>query len=321
MSRSHHIDFIIRKLSALATEIEHCGKLNFLDRHLHAETFYAYFFNELFGWHLQNMNTIKPNAEAIDLIDYKNKIIAQVSATATKEKVESTLAKKLSSYSGYAFKFISISKDASALRGKSFANPHNLAFDPQKDIHDPVSTIRYINGLSIDDLIQIATLIKKELVTEVDPVRLESNLTAIINILAKEDWNRDDPTVETIPFDIDHKIDHNKLDAARDIIDDYSAHHNRVARIYADYDREGNNKSLSVLAAIKGYYVTHRARLSDDDLFFRIIDCVAVRVQEGANFSPIPAEELELCVNILVVDAFIRCKIFKNPVGYAHAAA
>ena len=219
------------------------------------------------------------------------------------------------------FKFISISKDAGVLRRKSFANPHNLAFDPPTDIHDLASTLRYINSLSIDDLNRIATLIKKELVTAVDPIRLESNLAAIINILAKEDLNPDDSAVETIPFNIDHKIDHNKLDAARDIIDDYSAHHSRVTRIYAEYDREGNNKSLSVLTAIKRYYVVHRARLSDDDLFFKIIECVVVKVQDGANFSPIPAEELELCVNILVVDAFIRCKIFKNPVGYAHAAS
>ena len=84
---------------------------------------------------------------------------------------------------------------------------------------------------------------------------------------------------------------------------------------------EKATKKLSVLDAIKGYYVVHRARLSDDDLFFRIIECVVVKVQEGANFTPIPAEELELCVNILVVDAFIRCKIFKNPVGYAHATS
>ena len=130
MSRPNHIDFITTKLSALATEIKLCGKLNFLDRHLHAETFYAYFFNELFGWKLQNLNAIKPNATAIDLIDQTNKIVVQVSATATKDKVESALTKDLSAYTGYAFKFISISKDASALRSMTFANPHNLAFYP-----------------------------------------------------------------------------------------------------------------------------------------------------------------------------------------------
>ena len=78
-----------------------------------------------------------------------------------------------------------------------------------------------INSSRIDDLGRIATLIKKELVTAVDPVRLESNLAAIINILAREDWNRNDSAVETIPFNIDHKIDHNKLDA-------YARHYRRL---------------------------------------------------------------------------------------------
>lgn len=321
MNRSHLINFITTKLSALAAEIELRGKLNYLDQHLHAETFYLHLLNELFDWRLQNLNTIKPNAAAIDLIDYTNEIIIQVSATATKEKVESALTKDLTPYSGYTFMFISISKDANALRSKSFNNPHQLSFDPQKDIYDVTSILRHISSLTIDNLARIAALIKKELVSEVDPIKLESNLAAIINVLAKEDWNSNDRTVQTLPFEIERKIDHNNLDAARDIIDDYMVHHNRVDRIYSDYDKEGNNKSLSVLAAIKRYYVTHRASLSDDDLFFRIIECVVERTQDGSNFTPIPAEELDLCVNILVVDAFIRCKIFKNPIEKANATS
>ena len=39
------------------------------------------------------------------------------------------------------------------------------------------------------------------------------------------------------------------------------------------------------------------------------------------NFNEIPTEELELCVNIIVVDAFIKCKIFKNPKGYNYASS
>ena len=143
----------------------------------------------------------------------------------------------------------------------------------------------------------------------------------IINILAMEDWNYTDSTVETIPFDIDRKIVFNNLDDARDIIDEYSIHHNRVDKLYADFDREGSNKSLSVLDAIKRYYVNHRAQISDDDLYFKVVECAIDRVKDSANYTEIPIEELELCVNILVVDAFIRCKIFKNPEGYANAPA
>src|ERR1039457_2795604 len=128
MNRKLYIDYIVSKLSALAMEIEIRGKLNYLDLHVHSENFYLYFFNELFGWELQNLNAVKQNAEAIDLIDHNNKIVIQVSATASKEKVESALTKDLSTYSGYSFKFISISKDADSLRSKSFTNPHKLTF-------------------------------------------------------------------------------------------------------------------------------------------------------------------------------------------------
>lgn len=57
--RPRYFNYIVSKLSALATEIELRGKLNFLDLHLHSENFYLFFFNELFGWHLQNMNVFK----------------------------------------------------------------------------------------------------------------------------------------------------------------------------------------------------------------------------------------------------------------------
>lgn len=49
-------------------------------------------------------------------------------------------------------------------------------------------------------------------------------------------------------------------------------------------------------------------------MFFSIIDNLIELIME------IPYEELEMCVSILVVDTFIRCKIFKNPEGYNHVA-
>ncbi len=321
MNRSHNFNYIEDKLSFLAFRIESRGRLNLLNLHLHSEDFYQHFFNELFGWQLLNMNAIKLNAEAIDLIDHANRIVVQVSATATKQKVESALAKDLSAYAGYTFKFISISKDAAALRGNTFTNPHNLTFDPQSDIYDASSVLRYITGLAVADQRRIAAFIKLELGTEVDLVKLESNLAAIINILAKEEWSEADSAVEIIPFDIDRKIDHNKLEAARGIIEDYFVHSNRVTKIYAEFDKAGSNKSTTVLYAIRRDYQTHKARLSDDDLFFKVVECAMDRVKKSANYTEIPVEELELSVNILVVDAFSRCKIFKKPLGNADAAA
>lgn len=321
MNRAHYFDYIEEKLTHLATRVALRGKLNILDLHIHSENFYLYFFNELFGWKLQNLNAIKPNATAIDLIDQTNNIVVQVSATATKNKVESALTKDLSAYAGYAFKFISISKDAGALRSMKFANPHSLTFAPQTDIYDIASILNVILALDIDDQRRIADFIKKELGSEVEPQKLESNLAAIINILAREDWCKAVSSDASLPFDIDKKIDFNNLDAARGIIDDYNVHHGRVAKIYAEFDKAGANKSTSVLAAIRSDYFAHMAQLSDDALFFKIVECVADRVKKQPNCLHLPVEELDLCVNILVVDSFLRCKIFKNPEGYVNAAS
>lgn len=60
--------------------------------------------------------------------------------------------------------------------------------------------------------------------------------------------------------------------------------------------------------------------MTDDQLFFEVISKVQEKVLNSSNYSSIPFDELELCVNILVVDAFVRCKIFENPDSYNYAS-
>lgn len=163
MNRAKHFNYIEEKLSILAYRVEMRGKLNILDHHLHSENFYMHLFNLLFGWQLQNMNQVQQNVEAIDLIDYNNKVVVQVSATATRQKIESSLSKDLSVYRDFSFKFISISKGASALRGATFTNPHKLVFDPKSDIYDVGSLLKHIISLDVDDQKLICDFLKKEL--------------------------------------------------------------------------------------------------------------------------------------------------------------
>jgi hypothetical protein len=112
MNRQETFNFIEKKLTYLAFRLEVRGGLNILDLHLHSENFYLHLLNLLFDWKLQNHNAERNNSTGIDLVDTTNKIIVQVSATATKQKIESALSKDLSNYNHYKFKFISISKDA-----------------------------------------------------------------------------------------------------------------------------------------------------------------------------------------------------------------
>jgi len=322
MNRSIYYNFIESKLIELATRIEQRGSLNIQDLHLHAENFYRDFCNLLFGWQLENLNKEQPNAPGIDLIDNSNNIVVQVSSTATRQKIESSLTKDISNYSGYSFKYISISKDAKNLRDKTYQNPHNLAFLPANDIFDVSSLLRLIDDMDIRRLKNLYEFIKAELKSEPDPDKIESNLTTIIKILAKEDWSADVAEFEKIPYDVEVKISYNYLETAKPLIDDHKIHYPRIDKIYSDFDTLGVNKSLSILNGIRMMYygiINSDSDVSSDQCFFLIIQQVIEKIQASANYMPMPVEELSLCVEILVVDAFIRCKIFKNPSGGINA--
>ncbi|MBU0486917.1 MAG: SMEK domain-containing protein [Bacteroidetes bacterium] len=322
MNRPNYFNVIEERLTFLALRITNRGKLNILDYHGHAENFYQYFLIEIYGWKVINENDNRQNAEAIDLIDHANKLVIQVSATVTKQKIEGSLSNpSIKQYSGYTYKFISIARNADTLRKKSFKNPYGINFSPSSDIIDINSLLSRIRGLHIDDQKRIYEFVKKELVVEIDPMKLESNLASIINILSKEDWDKSEPISAINTFEIDRKISHNNLSAAKMIISDYAIHHGRVDKIYAEYDSQGSNKSMSVLSTIRQEYAKAKSILNDDQLFFVVIDKVQDKVLNSSNYSSIPFDELELCINILVVDAFIRCKIFENPGNYSYASA
>ena len=322
MSRALYYDYIDKHLHINAQRIIDGGKLNMLNLHMHSENFYLHFFNLLYDYKLENLNSTLQNAEAIDLIDHKNKIIFQVSATNTKQKIESALKKNIfKQYLNYNFKFISIARDASQLRSNTFNNPHSIAFNPSQDIYDIVSVLNNILSSDIIKMKNIYSFIKEELGGDIDIVKLDSNIAAVINILASEQWDEANKTESVNQFEIERKINHNKLNLAKSIIEEYSLFYEKVNSKYSEFDSLGYNKSNSVLATIKREYVKLQNEENADTIFLTIIERIKDKILESSNFEQIPIDELELCIDILVVDAFIRCKIFENPNNYNYATA
>lgn len=322
MNRTNYYNYIDDKLHTLAYRIEANGKLNMLHLHMHSESFYLHLLNLIYGLSLENLNKFLQNVEAIDLIDRVNNIIIQVSATCTKAKVESALTKDIiKDYSSYSFKFLSISKDATNLRKSNINNPHGILFRPVSDILDIKSILNEILQKDVSKQKEIYRLIKDELGGDVDVVKLDSNLAIIINILAKEKWDDDSQSEPVHKFEIERKISHNNLDKAKYLIEEYCLYHGKVDSKYSEFDSQGSNKSSSVLATIKREYVKLKGMASSDEVFYSVIDVIRKKITESANYKEIPIDELELCIDILVVDAFIRCKIMENPEGYKYAAS
>jgi len=322
MNRSRYFDYIEEKLNFLSCRIKKRGKLNLLDLNIYSETFFAELMNHLFGYDLKNINAFNHNTEGIDLIDDKNKIIVQVSSNCTKQKIENSLSKKiLKNYSGFYFKFVAISGDASKLKTKEFENPYEISFNPINDIYDINSFLHIILNMKIKDQKKLYEFFKDELGNSVDIVKVDSNLASIINILSQENLLEVIDSLEINSFEILRKIEFNNLLDVQPIIDDYKIYHSRLDEKYKEFDKQGANKSLSILSNIQKQYVQLSAKnknIEPYELFYSIIDNLIEMIMKSKNYVEIPYEELEMCVLILVVDAFIHCKIFENSEGYTH---
>ncbi len=324
MSRVGYFDYIEEKVNLLAIRINARGRLNLLELNNFSEVTYAYFLNELYGWKLDDGNTRKQNIDSIDLVDDTNKIVVQVSSINTKDKIENSLnGNTIKQHSSYTFKFVSIANDADGLRTKIYKNPHGINFDPQNDIIDKNWILKKIRTLKPEQLRIFYDLVRKELGNSMDIVKLDSNLATIINILAKENWTDIDPPSKINPFEIERKIDYNELiDNTKAIVHEYAIYKHKVENHYEVFDSLGVNKSLSVLQLVNKIYREESLKSEDsDEIFINIGDRVRQIIEESANFERIEFDILVLCIDILLVDAFIRCKIFKNPPNYNYVTS
>ena len=256
------------------------------------------------------------------MIDNANGIVIQVSSTNTKQKIESALGKaSMANYKGWSFKFVSIARSATDLRSKDFTNPYGLNFSPITDIIDIDSLVREVFASKTDKLQEIETFIRKELGNDTTSTIIESDLTRIITMLAQVDWSTFNQIKLDNEFQIDAKIDHNDLIKSKMVIKEYNIWQNSVRRIYSAFDAEGLNKSLFVLQKIRSFYLEHCCALKGNDLFDAVRNDVKTEIRKHASSGELTEESIDICSDIIVVDTFIRCRIFENPEGYSYVTA
>ena len=118
-------------------------------------------------------------------------------------------------------------------------------------------------------------------------------------------------------FEIEEKIEFNNLKEVKDTIQDYAIYSAKLNNIYEEFDKEGINASLSILAEIKDKYVKckNKYKNSPVEIFEGIFLEVKQFVINSKNYQKIQEEELNYCIRIIIVDAFLKCKIFENPGG------
>lgn len=322
MNRMNEFDFIEERLNTLAVRVEKRSQLNLQDLNTHSENFFAALFNIIFDFDLENVNTTNHNIASIDLKDVKQKIIVQVSATATKTKIENTLTKSiLNTFHSYRLYFIFIgTKDCQSLRNRKYLNPCKIAFEPEKDIYDLKRILSIIQNLNVNKIQKIKELIKKEIGFHPDDIQqYNSAIATIVNILSEEPLSEEEPP-NTLDFQIEEKIKFNLLDAKRDFIRENDIYLGNLNKVYKEYTKVGKNTCIAILNSLRTEYRKVKEQNKNAlDIFDKLIVIEKEKVKQSKNAIELPDEMTELCVQIIIVDAFMKCKIFENPKGYKYA--
>lgn len=249
------------------------------------------------------------------MIDNTAKVFVQVSSDNRKAKVQSSLDKiELPKYTGYTFKFVCISKAVSNLKKSTFKVPSGISFDAETDSYDDKRILRDIKDKNIDTIVKLASYLEKSILPSSAEERRPSVITYVINCLSEECLAEVSVNPDVNPFDFIPKIDLNKLVKWKAIVTEYAVYSVLVDKIYKQYDKLGVNKSLAVLASLHDLYLNFSLESSGDNLFDKLLEKVYEIVDgDGTCNESLTREELMMNIKIVLVDAFVKCKIFEKP--------
>ena len=289
--------------------------MNLHDSNVLLEDVFKEILNITYGLKLQNANLIKQNIKAIDLIDCSSKTIIQVSSDNSKTKVQTSLDKiELPKYDGYTFKFVCISKGVSHLKKHHFNVPEGISFNAETDCYDDKRILKDVSAKDIDTIRSLASYLEKSILPATADERRPSVITYVINRLADEPLAEVAVNPDIKPFDLEPKIDFNSLKKWRDIISEYTVFSLLVDKIYRAYDEQGVNKSFAVLSSLHDLYLNLASELTGDALFDKLLESVYDIVNKDYEYNEsLTREELQVNIKIVLVDAFVKCKIFKKP--------
>jgi hypothetical protein len=149
-----------------------------------------------------------------------------------------------------------------------------------------------------------------------------SMLTNAINAIA--DIQLDKPKVaETLAiYDINEKIQHNALKTNVALLQTYKVYHQKINSLYDELERQGSLRKERLLDNINSIYIEvlgkhvldtlnpiEVIREKSDEIFNDVYDVLCIHMEGSAHW----AEDVYLAVRLIMVDAFMRCKILEEP--------
>lgn len=154
-----------------------------------------------------------------------------------------------------------------------------------------------------------------------------SSISKLINHISTL-GNLDDIEEEgvTNAFNTEDKIAHNQVISYKPIIEEFKVYQGKLNKLFAEFELDGSMKKELFLNHIRKLYLKAKGELvagsndmesirkNADALIDRVGDDLRKEVQSSTNLeSEIPFDVIDFTIDVIVVDAFMRCKILEEP--------
>ena len=156
-----------------------------------------------------------------------------------------------------------------------------------------------------------------------------SLLIQAIDAISDADFEKEEDALDEkpLPFKIEGKINYNAIQRNRDLIEEYGPYHAKIEAIYGTLEAEGFSfKKERLLRNVRNLYLrTKRQFIKDfatpgqdsigivrkhaDDIFEEVEGRLFDWVQNRGSIE----EDAWFAILIVMVDAFMRCKILEAP--------
>lgn len=161
------MDYIKEIFAYLRGLVELSNSINHTDININSENFYRDLLNLIYGYNLENLNAIDPNAAAIDLADKNARIAIQVTSTGSLVKTTKTVKKFVENelYKKYDRLIILNIVKKTTHREKTIDQDGKYTLDTKKDIWDVFDLIKKIDNKSKSEIEKIRQFLDDQVST------------------------------------------------------------------------------------------------------------------------------------------------------------
>ncbi|CAC9611364.1 hypothetical protein [uncultured Gammaproteobacteria bacterium] len=157
-----------------------------------------------------------------------------------------------------------------------------------------------------------------EITKKLSPLKTISVIDRVVHKISEIDIEQIGSSEIEFSFKPEDKIQYNNIKIYKPLFDEYKIYSSKLNAIYDEIDAEGSLKKIMLLRNIKSIYLKIKGQLginSQADIQNQADNIIEQVESELLNKigNDLDEENIEFAIKVILVDAFMRCKILEEP--------